>query len=112
MRVKNQFFFGLGLTRAGESLPDIEKCKLLADIFGVTLDNLVNYDNDEYGFGVPPRGKHAFGVVTVGDKGQIVIPARARKVFEIHAGDRLLVLGDEEQGIAIIKEQVKGTMSS
>ena len=96
----------------GESLPDIEKCKLLADIFGVTLDNLVNYDNDEYGFGVPPRGKHAFGMVTVGDKGQIVIPARARIVFEIHAGDRLLVLGDEEQGIAIIKEQVKGTMSS
>lgn len=57
------------------------------------------------GLGVPPKGKHAFGVVTVGDKGQIVIPATARKVFQIQAGDRLLVLGDEERGIAIIKEQ-------
>lgn len=89
----------------GESLPDIEKSKLLAEIFGVTLDDLVNYESKEYGLMVPPKGKHAFGMVTVGDKGQIVIPAKARKVFEIHAGDRLLVLGDEEQGIAIMKEQ-------
>ena len=51
------------------------------------------------------RGKHAFGMVTVGEKGQIVIPAKARKIFDIKAGDQLLVLGDEEQGIAIIKEQ-------
>ncbi|MBQ8558402.1 MAG: helix-turn-helix transcriptional regulator [Tyzzerella sp.] len=89
----------------GISLPDIEKCKLLAEVFGVTLDDLVNYESTLYGLGVPPRGKHAFGMVTVGEKGQIVIPARARKIFDIKAGDQLLVLGDEEQGIAIIKEQ-------
>lgn len=89
----------------GESLPDIQKCKDLAEIFGVTLDDLVNYESPVLGLGVPPRGKHAFGVVTVGDKGQIVIPAKARKVFQINAGDRLLILGDEERGIAIMKEQ-------
>lgn len=89
----------------GESLPDIDKCKLLADIFEVTLDDLVNYESSVQGLGVPPKGKHAFGVVTVGDKGQIVIPAKARKIFNIEAGDRLLVLGDESQGIAIIKAQ-------
>ena len=87
----------------GESVPDIEKSKLLAEIFGVTLDDLVNYENKEDGFGIPPKGKHAFGIVTVGDKGQIVIPAKARKVFDIQAGDQLLILGDEEQGIAIVK---------
>ncbi len=89
----------------GESLPDIENSKRIAEIFGVTLDDLVNYEGTTYGLGVPPKGKHAFGMVTVGDKGQIVIPAKARKVFDIKAGDQLLVLGDEEQGIAIIKEQ-------
>lgn len=89
----------------GDSLPDIEKCKLLADIFGVSLDDFVNYESTVYGLGVPPKGKHVFGLVTVGDKGQIVIPAKARKVFNINAGDQLLVLGDEAQGIAIIKEQ-------
>lgn len=46
-----------------------------------------------------------FGTVKVGDKGQIVIPARARKVFNIQPGDNLIILGDEAQGIAIIKEK-------
>ena len=54
---------------------------------------------------VPPKGKHLFGVVTVGDKGQIVIPAKARKTFGIAAGDQLVVLGDEAQGMAIIKAE-------
>ena len=88
----------------GESLPDIEKCKLLAELLGVTLDDLVKYESSENcGFGIPPKGKHFFGSVTVGEKGQIVIPAKARKVFDIKAGDQLIVLGDEEQGIAIVK---------
>ena len=89
----------------GESLPDIEKSQLLAEIFGVSLDDLVNFESPVNGLGVPPRGKHVFGMVTVGDKGQIVIPAKARKVFDIKAGDQLLILGDEGQGIAIIKGQ-------
>ena len=90
----------------GESLPDIEKCKMIADVFGVLLDDLVNYSKVDYmGLGVPPKGKHMFGMVKVGDKGQIVIPAKARKVFDIKPGDSLIVLGDEEQGIAIIKEK-------
>lgn len=54
---------------------------------------------------VPPRGKHLFGVVTVGEKGQIVIPKQARKIFHIEAGDRLVVLGDEAQGIAMVKAE-------
>ena len=90
----------------GESLPDIEKCRVLAELFSVTLDDLVNYENDACGLSVPPKGKHAFGLVTVGEKGQIVIPAKARKIFDIQPGDQLLVLGDEEQGIAIVKAEV------
>lgn len=46
-----------------------------------------------------------FGVVKVGDKGQIVIPIKARKIFDINPGDNLIVLGDESQGIAIIKKK-------
>lgn len=92
----------------GESLPDIEKCKLLADIFGVSMDDLTRFDSNDsesLGLGVPPKGKHVFGMVKVGDKGQIVIPAKARKIFDINPGDNLIVLGDESQGIAIIKEK-------
>ena len=92
----------------GESLPDIEKCKLIADAFGVSIDDLLNYDSkssESLGLAVPPKGKHIFGIVKVGDKGQIVLPAKARKIFDINPGDRLLVLGDEGQGLAIIKEK-------
>ena len=90
----------------GESIPDIEKTKAIADVFGVSLDDLVNYDPTENkGLKIPPKGKHMFGSVKVGDKGQIVIPARAGKSFDIQPGDNLIVLGDEGQGIAIIKEK-------
>lgn len=105
----------IGVTRqtlskyeTGESLPDIERCRLMADIFGVSIDDLINYDrndSDHFGLNVPPKGKHIFGMVKVGDKGQIVIPVKARKIFDIQPGDNLLVLGDEGQGIAIIKEK-------
>ena len=74
----------------------------------VSLDDLVNYDRENsnnLGLGVPPKGKHAFGMVKVGEKGQIVIPAKARKIFHIQPGDDLIVLGDESSGIAIIKEK-------
>lgn len=92
----------------GESLPDIEKCKLLAEVLDVSLDDLVNYDRENsnnLGLGVPPKGKHVFGITKVGEKGQIVIPAKARKIFDIQPGDNLILLGDESQGIAIIKEK-------
>lgn len=47
-----------------------------------------------------PKGKHAW-VVTVGEKGQIVIPKEARTLFSISAGDTLLLLGDDKRGLAI-----------
>ncbi|MBQ6456065.1 MAG: helix-turn-helix domain-containing protein [Mogibacterium sp.] len=91
---------------AGETAPDLDKARLLAGVLGVSLDDLTNYEPGEnLGLSVPPRGKYLFGIVTVGDKGQIVIPAKARKVFGISAGDQLVVLGDEGQGIAIIKSE-------
>ena len=47
-----------------------------------------------------PQGKYAW-TATVGEKGQIVIPKQARDIFGIKPGDTLLLLGDEERGIAI-----------
>ena len=90
----------------GESLPDIEKCKALADVFGITVDDLISYEKSTgMGLGIPPKGKHVFGLVKVGEKGQVVIPAKARTIFRIKPGDNLIVIGDESQGIALIKEE-------
>ncbi len=88
---------------SGETAPDILNCKALAELYDVSLDDLVNYQNNNLGFGVPPKGKHIFGVVKMGEKGQIVIPKKARDLFNIKPGDGLVVLGDEEQGMALIK---------
>ena len=82
--------------------------KKISQILDVSLDDLVNYDRENsnnLGLGVPPKGKHVFGITKVGEKGQIVIPAKARKIFDIQPGDNLIILGDESQGIAIIKEK-------
>ena len=53
-----------------------------------------------------PRGKHFFGTVKVGEKGQIVIPKEARDIFKIETGETLLVFGDEESGLVITKTDV------
>ena len=52
-----------------------------------------------------PKGKYVW-TAKVGEKGQIVIPKEARDIFDIKSGETLLLLGDEEQGIAIVKNDV------
>ena len=51
------------------------------------------------------EGKYIFGVVKVGDKGQIVIPKDARKVYGINPGDALLLLGDQK-GMVLLKTEI------
>lgn len=51
-------------------------------------------------------GKHVFGTVKVGEKGQIVIPKEARDHFGIKSGDTLLVLGDDRNGLVITRPEV------
>ena len=52
------------------------------------------------------KGYHIFGTAKVGEKGQIVIPKDARKIFGIEAGDTLLIIGDEKNGIIVSKPDV------
>src|SRR5690625_3734609 len=62
----------------GDSTPELSFCVKLAELYDVTLDDLVNYNEKESGLAVPPKGKHVFGSTTVGERGQIVIPKKAR----------------------------------
>ena len=52
------------------------------------------------------KGKFLFGICKVGEKGQIVIPKEARKVFDIKPGDSLVLLGDLKKGMALVKTDV------
>ncbi|MET4558864.1 AbrB family looped-hinge helix DNA binding protein [Lysinibacillus parviboronicapiens] len=87
-----------------EAIPDIYKCKILGDIFQVTVDQLSRNMNEEEANQISPKGKQFFGVVKVGERGQIVIPKQAREMYQIRAGDKLVVLGeDATKGIAVLK---------
>ena len=59
-----------------------------------------------------PIGKHLYGMVKVGEKGQIVIPKDARTLFCIQPGDTLLILGDEQTGIIVTKPDVIETAAA
>ena len=87
----------------GMTIPDIEKAALLAQVYGITLDSLTKTENiDGVGTLPPaPQGKNIWGVVTLGDRGQIVIPKAVRDHLGITGGERLIVASDEV-GIALI----------
>lgn len=92
----------------GDSLPDIIKCDALAELYDVSLNDLVRYDSEKEGIPIPPRNKHLFGVVSLGERGQISLPKKAREMLNLKPGDTLLVLGDsshETPGIALIDSQ-------
>ena len=102
--------FRVGATRQavakwenGDSVPDLMHASALAELYGVTLDALLNFSESKNGVPVPPKGKHIFGLATVGERGQIVLPKAARDVFGLQQGTRLVVLGDEAQGIALVE---------
>lgn len=85
----------------GDALPDIENIVALADLFEVTVDSLVR-NVASYSEPAPDK-KHMFGLARVNDKGQITLPKQCRDVFNIKPQDTLLILGDEDKGIALIK---------
>ena len=92
----------------GATVPDIVKCAALARVYGVSIDSLLKTEKAD-GIGmIPPaqNGKHIWGSVLVGDRGQIVIPKEARDKFQITGGTRLIVLGDENEGIALIPAEI------
>lgn len=91
---------------AGATVPDVEKCGLLAEVYGTTIDSLVRTEPVEGVGTIPPapKGKNIWGSVAVNDRGQIVIPKGARDLFGLTAGRRLIVLSDES-GIALIPDE-------
>lgn len=88
---------------SGATVPDIEKCKCLADYYGVTVDSLLKTETEEKIGIIPPapKGKNIWGSVTINERGQLVIPKAAREKYGLSGGQRLIVLGDEE-GIALL----------
>lgn len=89
----------------GDSVPDIINCDRLAELYQVSVDDLLHYDEAEEGIGIPPKGKYMFGITKLGERGQVVIPKQARDTMRLKAGDTFVILGDDNpgtRGIALV----------
>ncbi len=102
---------------SGATVPDIEKCKRLADFYGVSIDSLIKTETIDGKGMIPPGpiGKNIWGSVTINERGQLVIPKPVRERFGLTGGQRLIVLSDDKEGIALIpadafEERVKRAM--
>ena len=52
------------------------------------------------------KGKYAW-MVKIGEKGQFVIPKEARDLFDLQPGNEIVVLGDENRGLAILPKEMQ-----
>ena len=91
----------------GTTVPDVEKCAILAEVYGTTIDGLLKTETLDGMGTIPPapKGKYFWGMVTLGERGQIVIPKAARDKFDLKGGERLIVASDEV-GIALLPAEV------
>lgn len=97
-----------GKWESGKTIPDIEKCSRLAELYGVTLDSLVRKEQLEDGkVLVPaPKGKNIWGSVTINERGQVVIPKAARDLFKLVPGQRLILLSEVGEGYALVPAEM------
>ena len=89
---------------SGATIPDVEKCSRLAQVYGTTVDGLLRTEDLGDGRVLPPapKGKNLWGTVVMNERGQIVIPKAARDHFGFCAGQRLVLLSADEEGFALV----------
>ena len=88
---------------SGETYPDIENCVKLSALFKVSLDAMVKEPVQILAEEPNDKGQYMFGIVKIGEDGSLPLPEKAKQLMEILPGDRMLLIGDKDQGIAMMK---------
>lgn len=89
---------------SAETYPDIVNCLKLSNLYKVSLDELITKpmklieDNS-----FVSKDNQMFGMLDISDKGEVKLPESLLNLFDISAGDKLLLLADKKQGIALVK---------
>ena len=93
---------------SGATIPDVEKCSRLAQVYGTTVDGLLRTEDLGDGRVLPPapKGKNIWGAVTMNERGQIVIPKAARDHFDLRAGQRLVLVSEDGEGFALVPAEI------
>ena len=89
---------------SGDSVPDVINCVKLASLYKISLDELVNRPlTAAVSCDFASSENRMCGVIEVSQNGTIPIPQCVMDAFGIHCGDKVLMLGDKKQGIALVK---------
>ncbi len=86
---------------AGDSIPDIAKCSVLASIFNLYLDDIADMfiDRDDER-SMHPKNQYFLGISKIENR-TVVLPENAMKMYGFKEGDALLILGNSSQGISL-----------
>ena len=89
---------------SGESYPDIMNCMKLATLYKISLDELVYKPLREAQTGeFSPGGNKICGILEITENGAINLPECLMEMFDMKTGDKVLLLADSREGIAIVK---------
>lgn len=89
---------------AGDSVPDIVNCVKLASLYKITLDELVNKPLAAAVSGTfAAEEGRICGVLEISPEGTIPLPDPVMEMFDFHCGDKVLLLADRKQGLALVK---------
>ena len=89
---------------SGESYPDIMNCMKLASLYKITLDELVYKPLREAQMDELSSGENKIcGVLDIDENGVIHLPEALLEMFDMKTGDKVLLLADRREGIAIVK---------
>ena len=89
---------------SGESYPDIMNCMKLATLYKITLDELVYKPLSEAKAGEFSSDENKIcGILEIHENGAVILPEALMKMFDMKIGDKVLVLADRREGIAIVK---------
>lgn len=89
---------------AGDSLPDIINCVKLASLYKISLDELVNMSlKNVISRNFEQEDGRICGVLEIQPENALCIPDPVMSMFDLHCGDKVLLLADRKQGMAVVK---------
>lgn len=79
-------------------------CMKLATLYKITLDELVYKPLSEAKSGeISADSNKICGILEIHENGAVILPEALMKMFDMKTGDKVLVLADRREGIAIVK---------
>lgn len=89
---------------AGDSYPDLTNCIKLSSLYKVSIDELVNKPlKDIINSDFVTEENHLCGIVDISQECNITIPQSVMQMFDLHPGNKMLLLAEKRQGIALVK---------